>query len=78
MDDIDEKILMNTIQTKKQKLLSVFDDMIADMLSNEKPQPVVTKLFIRGRKLNISLICIIQSYFAEPKNIRQILCTISS
>ena len=40
---------------KEQKILIVFDDMIANMLSNEKLNPVVTELFIRGRKLNISL-----------------------
>ena len=44
--------------------------MIANMLSNKKLNPVVTELFIRGRKLNISLVFITQSYFAEPKNIR--------
>ena len=48
----------------------VFDDMIADMLSNKKLNPIVTELFIRGRKLNISLVFITQSYFAVPKNIR--------
>ena len=40
------------------------------MLSNKKPNPVVTELFIRARKLNISLVLITQSYFAMPKNIR--------
>ena len=44
--------------------------MIADMLSNKKLNPIVTELFIRGRKLNISLVFIKQSYFAVPKNIR--------
>ena len=44
--------------------------MIADMLSNKKLNPIVTELFVRGRKLNISLIFITQSYFAVPKNIR--------
>ena len=44
--------------------------MIADMLSNKKLNPIVTELFIRGRKLNISLVSITQSYFAAPKNIR--------
>ena len=39
---------------KKQKILIAFDDMIADMLSNKKLNPIVTELFIRGRKLNIS------------------------
>ena len=48
----------------------VFDDMIADMLSNKKRNPIVTELFIIGNKLNISLACITQTYFAVPKNIR--------
>ena len=51
---------------KKRKILVVFDDMIADMLSN-KLNSVVMELFIRGRKLNISLVFINQSYFAVPK-----------
>ena len=37
---------------KKHKILVVFDDMIADMLSNKKINPIVTELFIRDRKLN--------------------------
>ena len=41
--------------TKKRKILIVFDDMIADTLNNKKPNPIVTELFVRGRKLNISL-----------------------
>ena len=41
---------------KKQKIWIVFDDLIADMLSNKKLNPVVTELFIRGWKLNISLV----------------------
>ena len=48
----------------------VFDDMIADMVSNIKPNPVVTELFIRGRKVNISLVFISQPYFAVPKYFR--------
>ena len=44
--------------------------MIADILNNKKLNPVVTELFIIGRKLNISLVFITQSYFAVPKNIR--------
>ena len=43
--------------------------MIAVMLSNKKPYPIVTELFSRGRKLNISLAFILQSYFAVPKDI---------
>ena len=55
---------------KKRKILIVFDDMIADMLSNKKLNPIVTELFIRGRKLNISLVFFTQSYFAVLKGIR--------
>ena len=51
-------------------MLIVFDDMIADMFSNENVSPIVTDLFIRGRELNISLVFITQSYFAVPKNIK--------
>ena len=55
---------------KKRKILIAFDDMIADMLINKKLNPILTELFIRGRKLNISLVFITQSHFALPKNIR--------
>ena len=55
---------------KKYKILSVFDDMIVDMLSNKKLQETVTKLFTRGRKLKIVLVLIPQSYFDVPKHIR--------
>ena len=48
----------------------VFDDMIADILSDKKLNGIVTELFIRGRKLNTSLIFITQSYFTVPRNIR--------
>ena len=54
---------------KKFKILIIFDDIIANMVSNEKLNPIVTKLFIRVRKLNIYLVFITQSYFALPKNI---------
>ena len=49
------KLSKNTIQIKTKKILIVFDDIIADMVSNKKVNPVVTELFIRGRKVNISL-----------------------
>ena len=55
---------------KKRKILIVFDDMIADMINNKKINPVVTELFIRGRKLNISIVFITQSYFKVPKDVR--------
>ena len=55
---------------KKRKISIFFDDMIADMLNDKKVNPIVTELFIRGRKLKISLVFITQSYFVSPKNIR--------
>ena len=55
---------------KKRKILTVFDDMIADMINNNKLNPIVTELFIRGRKLNISIVFIMQSYFKVPKDVR--------
>ena len=47
----------------------VFDDIIADMINNKKISSVVTELFVRGRKLNISLVFITQSYFKVPKDV---------
>ena len=55
---------------KECKILIVFDDMIADMINNKKLYSIVTDLFIRGRKLNISLVFITQSYFKVPKDVR--------
>ena len=54
---------------KENKILIVFDDMIADMIHNKKLDSVVTELFIRCRKLNISLVFITQSYFKVPKDV---------
>ena len=45
----------------------MFDDMIADMINNKKINPVVTEMFIRGRKLDISIVFITQLYFKVPK-----------
>ena len=55
---------------KENKILIVFDDMIADMINNKKLNSIVTELFIRGRKLNISLVFTTQSYFKVPKDVR--------
>ena len=55
---------------KKCKILILFDDMIPDMINNKKLNPVVTESFIRGRKLNISIVFITQSYFKVPKDVR--------
>ena len=49
---------------------NVFDDMIADMTHNKKLNSIVTELFLRGRKLTISLVFITQSYFKVPKDVR--------
>ena len=54
---------------KKRKILIVFDGMILDMINNKKLNPVVTELFIRGRKLNIFIVFITQSDFKVPKDI---------
>ena len=55
---------------KKRKVLIIFDDMIADMINNNKLNPIVKELFILGRKLNISTVFITQSYFKVPKDAR--------
>ena len=55
---------------KERKILIVFDDMIADMINNKKLNSIVTDLFIRAKKLNISLVSITQSYFKVPKGAR--------
>ena len=55
---------------KKRKILIIFDDMIADMINNKQLNPVVTELFIRDRKLNISIVFITQSSFKVPKDVR--------
>ena len=55
---------------KKRKKWIVFDEIIADIMSNKKFQAVVEELFIRCRKLNISFVFITQSYFSVPKGVR--------
>ena len=55
---------------KKRKVLKVFDDIIAGIINNKRLNPIVTELFIRGRKLDISIVFIIQSYFKVPKDVR--------
>ena len=69
MDDIYQNIEEYTA-SKKQKILIVFYNMIADVLSNKKRNPIVTEWFIRGRKLYIYPVFIAQSYFAVLKSIR--------
>ena len=55
---------------KKRKILIVFDERISDMINNKKLTSIVTVLFIRGRKLNIPLVFVAQSYFKVPKYAR--------
>ena len=55
---------------RKRKILIVFDSMIEDIKSNKKFKAIVKELFIRCRKLNISLVFITQSYFSVPKDVR--------
>ena len=69
MEDV-YKNIENYDPGKKRKILIVFDEMISDMIINKNLNPVVTELFIRGRKLNISIVFITQSYFKVPKDIR--------
>ena len=55
---------------RRRKILIVFDDMIADIMTNKKFQAMLKELFIRCRKMNISLVFITQSYFSVPKELR--------
>ena len=55
---------------RKRNIFSAFDDMIADIMRNKKFQALIKELFIRCRKLNISLVFITQSYFCVPKDVR--------
>ena len=69
MDDVYENINdYNPI--RKRKKLIVFDDMIADIMTNKRFQAIIKELFIRCRKLNISLVFITQSFFPVPKDVR--------
>ena len=69
IDDVYEH-LEDYNPTKKRRVLITFDDMIAAMESNKKSSPIVTELFLGGRKFNISLVFISQSYFKVPKTRR--------
>ena len=69
MDEVYENI-NDYNPRRKRKILIVFDDMIADIMTNKKFQAIIKELFIRCRKLNISLVFITQSYFSVPKDVR--------
>ena len=68
MDDIYENIDKYN-PSRKRKILIIFDDMITDIMTNEKFQSIIKELFIRCRKLKISLVFIPQSYFSVPKDV---------
>ena len=69
MDDVYNNI-DNYNAKRKRKVLIVFDDMIADIMTNKRFQAIIKELFIRFRKFNISLNFITQSYFSVPKEVR--------
>ena len=68
IDDVYENI-HDYNSSRKRKILIVYDDMIADTMANKKFQAIVKELFIRYKKLNISLAFIAQSYFSVPKDV---------
>ena len=69
MNDVLEDI-NNCNKNRDKKVLIIFDDMIADIMRSEKFKAIIKELFIRCRKLNISIVFIIQSYFRTPKDAR--------
>ena len=68
MQDVYKNIDEHNIYEECERLIA-FDDMVADVINNRKLNSIVTELFIRGRKLNISLVFITQSYFKDPKDV---------
>ena len=69
MDDVYENIDDYNPDLKK-KILIVFTEMIAGIMTNKKSQAAIKELFIRCWKLNISLVFITQSYFSVSKDVR--------
>ena len=65
LDDIN-----NYNKNRDKKILTIFDDMIADIMRSETFKAIVKELFIRCRKLNISIVFITQSHFRTPKDAR--------
>ena len=65
LDDIN-----NYNKNRDKKVLIIFDDMIADIMRSEKFKAIVKELFIKCRKLNISIVFITHSYFRTPKDAR--------
>ena len=69
MDDV-YKNIDDYNSNRRRKILIVFDNMIADIMTNKKFQAIIKELFITCRKLNISLVFITQPYFCVPKDVR--------
>ena len=69
MDDV-HKNIDDYNPNRRRKILIVFDDMIADIMTNKKFQAIIKELFVRCRKINISLVFITQSFFSVPKDVR--------
>ena len=71
-NDMDDVLIdiNNYNKNRNKKVLIVFDDMIADIMSNKKFKVIIKELFIRCRKLSISIVFITQSYFGTPKDAR--------
>ena len=69
MDDVYEDI-DGYNPSRERNILIALDDMIADIMVNEKFQAIIKELFIRYKKVNISLVFITQSYFSVPKDVR--------
>ena len=69
MQNVNKKIGKYNMD-KESKILIVFDDLIADMINSKRLNSIITELFIKGRKLNISLACMTQSYVKVPKDVR--------
>ena len=64
------KIIKEYNTDKERKILTVFDDIVANVINNKILNSMLTELFIRRSKLNISIIFITQSYFKVPKDVR--------
>ena len=69
MDDVYDNIDAYN-QKRKRKILIVFDDMIPDIMTNKRFQAIIKELFVRCRKLKVSLVFITQSYFSVRSQIK--------
>ena len=69
MQDIYKNIEEYNLRSKR-KILIVLDHLITDIINIKELNPIVTELVIRGRKIDISIVTITQSYFRVPKDVR--------